>query len=286
MQYLPAVRRPPSGSDAGLDTELERLFGDAGVDGFLHVRDIDAGAEIGYRADQPVVLASTRKVALLLELERRLDAGEWDPRERLRVAPATPRPAGFGIPQLQDEVEISLRDLAVLMISVSDNQATQLIACRVGADRVNATLHELGFAGVVFRHPTYDTAAHDPSEPFGRPELGAHATPRAFTGLLAAIWRDQAGSPAACAEVRRILATQVFPHRLRSGFPDRVKVAGKTGSLLGWKNEAGVAEFPDGSRYAIAVFTRLREPPEEMRATGQDAVIGAAAAAAVRWLRP
>jgi len=268
-----------------IDEELGRLFGAAGVEGFLHARDIETNRSVAYCDEQPVVLASTRKIALLLELERRLAAGEWDPAERLRVSPRRPAFMGFGIPQLQDDVEISLRDLAVLMIAVSDNQATQLIASRVGADRVNATLRELGFGEVHFQHPTYDIAAHDPSQPFGLPELGAHTTARAFAGLLAAIWRDEAGPPVACAEVRRILGTQVFPHRLRAGFPDSVKVAGKTGSLLGWKNEAGVAEFPDGARYAIAVFTRLKKPPEEMRATAQDAVIGAAAAAAVSSLR-
>ena len=265
--------------------ELDELFAAAGVEGFLHARDIDSNMSVGYRDDEPVVLASTRKIALLLELERRLAAGEWDPAERLRISPRRPALPGFGIPQLQDDVEVSLRDLAVLMIAVSDNQATELIVSRVGADRVNATLRDLGFADVLFRHPTYDVASHDPSQPFGVPELGANTTASAFTGLLAAIWRDEAGTPAACAEVRRILGTQVFPHRLRAGFPDSVKVAGKTGSLLGWKNEAGVAEFPDRSRYAIAVFTRLIKPPEEMRATAQDAVIGAAAAAAVSSLR-
>jgi beta-lactamase class A len=265
--------------------ELAAIFERAGVDGFLHARDLGTGAEVGHGQDEPVVLASTRKIPLLLELERRLDAGEWSPTERLRVSASRPRLIGYGIPQLQDEVEISLRDLAVLMIAVSDNQATGIIADRVGGDGVNATLRELGLGEVVFRHPTYDAAAHDPARPFAVPELGAHATPAAVTALLAAIWCDEAGSPAACAEVRRILATQVFPHRLRAGFPDEVLVAGKTGSLMGWKNEAGVAEYPDGSRYAIAVFTRLRQPPEQVRATAQDASIGDAAAAAVAWLR-
>jgi len=286
---LPAILAGVTTTDASsaedLRVELDQLFDAAGVDGFVHARDIDSDASAGHHAEEPVLLASTRKIALLLELERGLAAGEWDPMERLRLSASSPKLVGFGIPQLQDEVEISLRDLAVLMISVSDNQATGLIAARVGADRVNATLRELGFGDFVFRHPTYQSAAHDTAEPFARPELGAHATAIASTGLLAAIWRGEAGTPAACAEVRRVLATQVWPHRLRAGFRDEVRVAGKTGSFMGWKNEAGVAEFPEGGRYAIAVFTRLRQPPEEMRATAQDLVIGPAAAAAVAWLR-
>jgi beta-lactamase class A len=182
-------------------------------------------------------------------------------------------------------VEVSLRDLATMMINVSDNVATAFIAGRIGADRVNRMVASIGVPDFVFRHPTYDMAAHNQSEPFAVPALGARTTPEAATLLLSKIWLDQAGSAAACAEVRRILGTQVFTHRLRSGFPDEVKTAGKTGSWMGWKNEIGVAEFPDGGRYAIAVFTRLRRAPEQTRLTAQDLVIGSAAAAATDWLR-
>jgi beta-lactamase class A len=272
-------------ADRGLAAELTRMFDAAGVQGFLHVLDIDSGEIAGYRDQEPVLLASTRKVALLLELWRGIDAGEWSATERIRVSPPSPAPTGYGLAQFKDDVEISLRDLATQMISVSDNVATALIADRVGAGRVNRMLAGLGLSKIHFRHPTYDQAAHDPALPFAQPALGARATPEAAARLLAMIWRDQAGSPAACAEVRRTLATQVFMHRIRSGFPDEVKTAGKTGSWMGWKNEIGVAEFPDSRRFAIAVFTCLKEPPEQTRLTPQDLVVGASAATAVARLR-
>jgi beta-lactamase class A len=254
---------------APLEDRLTGLFDDAGVDGFVHVRDIDGTAARGHRERQPVLLASCRKVALLMELARAMDTGEWSPTERIRLRPPPTPVVGYGIAQLRDEVEISLRDLATQMVSVS----------------VNRMLKAIGVREFVFRHPTYDAAAHDQTEPFGLPALGARATAESASRLLAKIWRDEAGTPAACAEVRRILATQVFTHRLRSGFPDQVRTAGKTGSWKGWKNEIGVAEFPDRRRYAVAVFTRLRRPPEQTRLTAQDVVIGSAAAAAVASLR-
>jgi beta-lactamase class A len=270
---------------AAVEERLAEIFDAAEVEGYLHARDIDSGAATGYRHDEPVLLASSRKVALLLELARGMAAGEWDSQERLRVRAPSPPPIGYGIAQFRDEVEISLRDLSTLMISVSDNVATALVVERIGADRVNRTMAEIGVPEFVFRHPTYDSAAHDPAEPFGLPALGARTTPEAATRLLARIWRDEAGPAEACAEVRRTLATQVFTHRLRSGFNDTVRTAGKTGSWMGWKNEIGVAEYPDGKRYAVAVFTRLRKPPEETRLTPQDVVIGTAAEAAVAALR-
>ena len=89
----------------------------------------------------------------------------------------------------------------------------------------------------------------------------------------------------ACSEVRRILGLQVWPHRLASGFADLddVRTSGKTGSLLILRNEIGVVEYPDGERYAVAVFTRSSSL--RSKNAPADAVIGKAARWAVDHLR-
>src|SRR5579883_2360272 len=109
-----------------------------------------------------------------------------------------------------------------------------------------------------------------------------------MTKLLATIWQDQAATPAACAEMRRLLYSQVWPHRLRSGFGAGIRIGGKTGTLPGIKNEVGVVEYPDGCRYAVAVYTRStsvfeEEPTSSLRAA--DLAIGTAARLAVEELR-
>jgi beta-lactamase class A len=83
--------------------------------------------------------------------------------------------------------------------------------------------------------------------------------------------------------VRKIMGEQIWPHRLASGFPSRVRVSGKTGTLWGIRNEAGVVEYPDGGRYAVAVFLRTHDLGE--RNAPADAAIGRAARAAVDRLR-
>ncbi len=71
--------------------------------------------------------------------------------------------------------------------------------------------------------------------------------------------------------------------QLTAGFPDGVKLAAKTGTLPGIRNEAGVVAYPDGKRYAVAVFTRSRVFRD--RQPEVDAAIGSAACAAVEALR-
>ena len=84
--------------------------------------------------------------------------------------------------------------------------------------------------------------------------------------------------------MRRVLALQVWPHRLASGFPsDDVRVSGKTATLPTMRHEIGVVEYPDGGRYAVAVLTQTGSPaPTQPRA---DAAIGAVGRRAVELLR-
>lgn len=276
------------------------VFAAAGVDGFLHAVDLEGGAEVGHGADEPVVLASVFKVAVLLELFRRGAAGDIDPAEAVTVPVEGRTPGPFGVSVMKDPLSMSWRDLAWLMMGISDNAATDVICDRVGIDRVNATLHELGLERTVLAGACRDLFA-DAAEQLGEHGLEAlystdedliaslrvcqplstsRSTPRETARLLSLIWADTAGPPEACAEARRILGLQVWPHRLASGFPDDgVKVSAKTGTLPFWRNEAGVVEFPDGRRYAVAVFTRSHTLSEKNPAA--DAVIGRAARLAV-----
>jgi beta-lactamase class A len=171
---------------------------------------------------------------------------------------------------------------------------------RVGLDRVHATLTELGlrrtrliggcaelFAQVEAELGTLELYGlpRELVEPLAvrDPERTTSGTPREITTLLARIWRDEAGPAEACAEVRKIMGEQIWPHRLSSGFPSQVRVSGKTGTLWGIRNEAGVVEYPDGGRYAVAVFLRTHDFGE--RHAAADAAIGRAARLAVDRLR-
>jgi beta-lactamase class A len=205
-----------------------------------------------------------------------------------------------------DPATLSLRDLALLMVTVSDNAAADVLFDAVGVERVGAEMAALGLPGIAVRHNLRDmfaaleadTGAAGPADAAARvadpaaiarwrildPERATSASPRDLTALLSAIWRDEAASPEACAEMRRVLGLQVWPHRLASGFPsDDVRVSGKTATLPTMRHEIGVVEYPDGGRYAVAVLTQTASPaPTQPLA---DAAIGAVGRAAVELLR-
>ena len=291
--------------DTALD-RIESVFRSAGVTGFLHAADIDAGREVALRGDEPVVLASVFKVPLLVAFFRQAAAGRLDPAEPVTLPPRGRTDGPTGVSVMLDEVRMSLRDLCYSMIAVSDNAAADAVFERVGAEAVEATLQALGLhrtrvvsdARGLHDHMLRDAGVGSLAELWPRldepgllPALRvldpAHtnsSTPREMTRLLSLVWRDEACPPAECEQMRRLLSLQVWPHRLSSGFPfDDVRVSGKTGTLPTLRNEIGVVEYPDGGRYAVAVFTRSLVPvavhPEA------DAAIGTAARLAVEELR-
>ncbi|MFJ9413845.1 serine hydrolase [Streptomyces sp. NPDC101227] len=286
--------------------DLRPMFEDAGVDGFVHARDIDGDREVGYRADSPVIVASLRKIPIALAYARRAAAGVLDRATRHTITAANREGGGIGTDSCLHDVTMSTRDLAFFMLSMSDNAATDKLMELLGVDHVRGLAAELGCPRMpVGRYrdlwnPVWEELGIDPygdvdaqldrvSEERIRglamldPTRSASSTPREVTSLLTAIWRDRAGPAEACAEVRDLMSHQLSQHRLIAGFDDDVRVAAKNGALWGVLNEAGVVEYPDGGRYAVAVF--LRTPALTGRNPAADAVIGRAARAAVDQLR-
>ncbi|WP_239127384.1 serine hydrolase [Asanoa siamensis] len=285
---------------------ITKIFDAVGVDAQLHAVDVDRGGEIAVGADDPVVLASIFKILLVLEFARQAAAGQLDPTERVLVR-AADRLGGWGTAGLADDAEVSLRDLAYFAMSVTDNTAADLLLRRVGPDVLPLLAAELGLTRTrvtggpreLLESMYADVGATSDAEfvtifptlPAERvramrvfdPARTTSSTPREVTRLLELVWRDEAGPPAATAMVRALMSRQIFWTRIASGFPPGVTVSAKTGTLPGLHMEAGVVEYPDGGRYALAVFARTRSL--EFRRIDVDLAIGEAARTAVEALR-
>jgi beta-lactamase class A len=209
---------------------------------------------------------------------------------------------------MQDATELSVRDLAYLMMAFSDNHATDVVLGLLGRDRVNATMRDLVFpqtqlegdCAALFDAIATDLGADydtflDQYEP-GRDHHRMTAiraltaantnrtTARESTRLLSGLWRDELLTADAASEVRRVLGQQVWTNRITAGFPEHgTRVSGKTGTILDRRCEVGVVETTGGGRYAVAVF--VVHPDPYPRQPAADAVIGQVARLAVDHLR-
>lgn len=293
---------------SGVDGEIAAVFEAAGAQGFLHAREIGTadGPEVAVSADDPVVLASVFKIPVAVAYAREVAAGRLDETERAKVTTRY-RTGGIGTAGCADDVEMSWRDLALFMLTMSDNAATDVIFHRIGQEAVDRVFTDLELRRTKVIGSCEDLFASvaaelgidpdaDPEAALGAatpdqvwklsvldPERTTSSTPREITRLLNAIWTDRAAVPQACEQVRSIMAQQIWPHRISSGFDSEARIAAKTGTLPAVRNEAGVVSFPDGGRYAVAVFTRAFSLADRQPAV--DAAIGKAARLAVDHLR-
>jgi beta-lactamase class A len=260
-----------------------------GLDGAAWAAPVTAGAGVGFGEHVPVTPASVLKVQVALVVETLIATGAIDGREPrvLRAAGRTPGPTGISL--MCDDLAVSVRDLVIAMLTISDNAATDELIALVGLEQINQLIADLGMQQTVITSdllqlleevardagfPNYGAlVAHDPAEAGPQsaqgvrqriartsaldPAHGSRTTAFEMVALLQAIWADRAAPPEACQRIRDAMAQQLTRNRIASGFNSTVKVAAKSGGLFGIvRNEVGVVTMPDGSAYAVAVFTR------------------------------
>ena len=103
-----------------------------------------SGRELAYRnADRAMRTASVGKLLLLIEVARQRDAGELSGAALLRRGPEL-MVADSGLWQHLRVEEMSVDDLCVLVASVSDNVATNVVLDKVGLPALRALAESLG----------------------------------------------------------------------------------------------------------------------------------------------
>ncbi|WP_066209055.1 serine hydrolase [Blastomonas sp. CCH10-E1] len=118
----------------------------SGRTGLVVQKLTDKGAEtvIARNADERFAIASVFKLYVLAEIDRAVRAGE---RKWSDVLPLTQKSHPSGISQdWPDNAPMTLQTLATLMISVSDNSATDTLIAAIGQKRLAAIVRASGHA--------------------------------------------------------------------------------------------------------------------------------------------
>lgn len=252
-----ALLAPTLGA-AGLDSKQEALWADlrerlaavaARVDGVLafSVEDLTSGATLELRQDEVFPTASTIKVAVLYELYRQAEEGRLRLDEVTR--PGQPRVQGGGVLQvLGPRVSLTWRDLAVLMMGWSDNEATNLLIDELGPGAVDARLRGLGFAQTRLRRRMMDLEAARRGD--------ENVSTAGELRRLARLLREAPGlAPERARDLLAVAAVEKSSP-FREGLPAGLSfpVADKPGDLEGVRAACAYVALP-GRPYAVGVMT-------------------------------
>jgi beta-lactamase class A len=241
---------------------------DRDLDGVLGVAvlDLTSGKKFLLHGDEVFPQASSIKTALLAELYRQAQAGKLKLTDMYTVQAADLVPDSSIMGGLTPGVtRVTLRDLATMMVAVSDNSATNVLIDRVGMDNVNALMDSMGLVHTRLRRKMMDLKAA--SE--GRENI---STPSEMMTLLA----DLQGGKVLNQEMTADFFTMLSTHKdgfISRDLPEGLKIANKPGELEGVRNDSGVV-FVENRPYVICVMTTYLRRERD----GEDAIARISAA--------
>ena len=230
---------------------------DKGLDGVMGVSilDLSSGEAILWHADEVFAQASSIKIAVLAELYRQAAEGKLKLTEIYTVRKSDMVQDGDIYNGLTPgTTQVTLRDLATMMIAASDNSATNVLIERVGMENVNTTLRGLGLKSTLLRRKMMDVkAAAD-----GRENI---STPREMMTLLQALYAGKLFSGALKDDFFIMLATHK-DSPIRRAIPEEIGSADKPGELEAIRNDSGIV-FATNRPFVICVMTGyLRHEPD------------------------
>ncbi len=236
-----------------LDTLLAKAPGRFGV----YVQDLDSGGVLAHNPDQIFPSASTIKVPIMAELYRRVEHDRVSLDDRL-VMRQEDQVGGSGV--LQDLTAgntFCLRDLMTLMITVSDNTATNLLIDYLGPDPINQMIRHLGMKNT-------QLVRRLQRMPTDQPDTYNHTTAFDLSLLMQKLAQGAVVSQLASEHMVRLLGRCQGPVSIvdrvqggrHLGEPGPVTVAHKTGSLDQARHDTGIVYRSGRGAYVATILSQ------------------------------
>jgi beta-lactamase class A len=242
---------PSSGKQKALWQKLEASIQqvDQNLDGVMGVaiEDLTTGDHYFLHEDEVFAQASSIKITVLANLYLQAEQGKLKLTDLYTVQASDLVPDSDILNGLTPGVtRITLRDLATMMVAVSDNSATNVLIDRVGMPNVNAMLDALGLTHTRLRRKMMDLQAAKE----GRENI---SSPHEMMILLDAIYHGKVLNKESTADFFKMLSTNKNSWIPRD-LPAEIKIANKPGALEAVRNDSGIV-FVEGRPYVICVMT-------------------------------
>ncbi len=247
-----AQTQPPSvGQQKVLWQKLEASIRDIDehLDGVMGVaiEDLTTGDHYFLHEDEVFAQASSIKIAVLADLYLQAQQGTLKLTDLYTVQSSDLVQDSDIMNGLTPRVtRVTLRDLATMMVAVSDNAATNVLIDHEGMQQVNVMLDSLGLTHTRLRRKMMDLEAANQ----GRENI---STPREMMTLLDAIYHGKVLNKESTDDFFKVLSSNKDSFIPRD-LPADLKIANKPGELEAVRNDSGIV-FVEGRPYVICVMT-------------------------------
>jgi beta-lactamase class A len=220
----------------------------------IDARHVESGRAYSRNADAEFEAASLIKIAILTEALAERSEGRVDLMERWTLTDSVKADGSGTLLILDAGLNPTWNDLITLMIGPSDNTATNAWIRRLGIDNINSRMNHLGFRHIRLLTvlPAYPPAPDGPS-PWDGLHFGT-VTAREVGEWMTRVARRELIDKDSSQRMFDYLDKDPTRLRIARRFPREYLWAGKSGSMSGVRNDAGILRTKKGS-FVIVILT-------------------------------
>lgn len=231
---------------AGMDESVERILND-GSEYAVYLAYPARTSEIYTYNSTKMRSASMIKVFILAAIMEKVEQGEISLDKEI-VLLGSDKVGGAGILSgYQSGESFSLREILKLMITHSDNTATNIAIDQIGMNAINDYIERNGYSDTVLRRKMMDIDAINAG-------IENYSSVKDLGDIFLKIYNFQCVSATCDAIMIDFLQGQTDDECFPAALPDKV-VAHKTGALVGLFDEGGIIYDKDGDDVILVIMT-------------------------------
>jgi len=215
-----------------LEAIRQEMEGIPGHTGFYY-KNLVTGYEFSVRGGEVFGAASVIKLPLFMHVLAESAAGRMSMEERLTVTEEDKVPICGALTLFTGPVEADVRTLCRLMISISDNTATNKLIRHSTISGASEGFRRMGLEKTKLTRCLWDREA-------SRAGLQNVICPEEIGMLLEKLYRNEFVSPEVCKEAMDVLLLQQVDHKLNGKICGEVSIAHKTGEDDELSNDVGI----------------------------------------------
>lgn len=199
----------------------------------MYYKNLQTGEEIKYNENQSFGPASVIKLPVLMHIAKLVKEGKLSLEETITCKNEDKLGGCGALRAFTDEPEVTIATLCELMITLSDNSATNLLIKRIGIKELNLAFKEMGLFVTKINRLLFDSEAASKG-------IENEASPAEMGKLLESVYKRNFVDENTSAFIESLLLKQQIKHKIPGIIGSAVPVAHKTGEDDGISNDVAI----------------------------------------------
>ena len=213
--------------------EIEKIISQVEGSVCINFYDLNKNNVFSINGDKKVLSASMIKLLILAELMKKISENKFSLSDTIMIADSMKTGGDGVLKELNTGHHFTLKELATLMIIVSDNQATNILIDFLGMENINQLGKELRLKKTFLGRKMMDIEAR-------KNGYDNYTCADDISSLLKLIYQEKLINEEASQLMLDILLRQQQRERLQRYLPSDIKIAHKCGDLDNLENDGGI----------------------------------------------